>query len=115
MRDDTQRLLDILEAIERIERHATKGRGAFAADELIQTWFTHHLQIIGEAARGLTSMFRENYPEAPWKQIIGMRNVLVHGYFGVDQDVVWEVIERDLPDLKDNIVRIIGKSENSGR
>ena len=44
-----------------------------------------------------------------------MRNVLVHGYFGVDQDVVWEAIERDLPNLKDNIVRIIGKSENSGQ
>ena len=57
-------------------------------DELIQTWFTHHLQIIGEAVRGLTSTFRENNPEAPWQQIIGMRNVLVHGYFSVDHDVV---------------------------
>ncbi len=84
-------------------------------DELIQTWFTHHLQIIGEAARGLTSTFRENNPEAPWKQMIGMRNVLAHGYFGVDHDGVWEVIERDLPNLKGNIVRIIGKSENRGQ
>lgn len=114
MRDDTQRLQDILEAIERIDRHAAKGRDAFVADELIQTWITHHLQIIGEAARGLSSAFREKHTDAPWQQIIGMRNVLVHGYFGIDHDVIWEVVERDLPSLKENIVFILGSSEQSG-
>ena len=51
MRDDRERLLDILEAIERIERYAARGREAFENDELLQTWVVHHVQIIGEAAR----------------------------------------------------------------
>ena len=54
MRSDRERLLDIQEAIERIEKYATRGREAFERDELIQTWILHHLQIIGEAARALS-------------------------------------------------------------
>ena len=57
MRDDKERILDMLEAIENIERHAEKGREAFERDELIQTWFVHHLEIIGEAASKLGSEF----------------------------------------------------------
>lgn len=113
MRDDVQRLHDIFEAIERIDRHAAKGRDAFVTDELLQTWFSHHLQIIGEAARGLSKLFRDKNPEVPWQKIIGMRNVLVHGYFGIDRDVVWEVVERDMPALKENIARMLSQSENN--
>jgi uncharacterized protein with HEPN domain len=76
MRDDHERLLDILEAIERIDRYAVRGREAFEHDELIQNWITHQLQIIGEAAARITADLRENHPEVPWRQIIGMRNVL---------------------------------------
>lgn len=83
MRNDRLRLLDILEAIERIEKYAAQGREAFAQDELIQTWIVHHLQIIGEACRALPTDFRKRYPEIPWAQIIGMRHILVHHYFGI--------------------------------
>lgn len=99
MRDETERLRDILEAIERIGKYAAKGRDAFERDELIQNWVAHHLQIIGEACRALSAQFREEHPEIPWVKIIGMRNILVHDYFGVDVDRVWAVVERDLPDL----------------
>lgn len=58
MRDDRERLRDILEAIERIERHTAKGRDEFERDELIQTWVVHHIQIIGEAARKLSEEVR---------------------------------------------------------
>ena len=98
MRDDRERILDIQEAIARIERHASRGRQAFEQDELIQTWVVHHLQIIGEACRSLQGALRDQHPEIPWAQIIGMRNILVHHYFGVDIPIVWSVIERDLPD-----------------
>jgi uncharacterized protein with HEPN domain len=107
MRDYNERLLDILEAIERIEKYAARGREAFERDELIQTWIVHHLQIIGEAARALPDSIREKYPEVPWSKIIGMRNILVHTYFGIDVDVVWAVVVNDLPDLKQKIENAI--------
>jgi|SRR3989304_4939267 len=107
MREVGERLLDILEAIERIEKYTIRGRDAFEQDELIQTWIVHHLQIIGEAARALPDNFRDKYPDIPWSKIIGMRNILVHNYFGIDVDVVWAVIINELPDLKKNIMVII--------
>jgi uncharacterized protein with HEPN domain len=60
----------------------------------------HHLQIIGEAVRGITADFKAAHPEIPWSDIIGMRNILIHHYFGIDRDAVWKVVEHDLPLLK---------------
>jgi uncharacterized protein with HEPN domain len=100
LRDDRVRLGDILEAIERIEKHVGQGRGVFSSDELVQTWVVHHLMIIGEACRSLSAEFRAAHPEDVWAQAAGLRNVIVHQYFGVDLDIVWGVIERDLPNLK---------------
>ena len=62
MRDDREKLQDILEAIERIDRYAVQGRQAFEQNELIQTWFTQNLQIIGEASRSLSSAIRDQHP-----------------------------------------------------
>jgi len=107
MRDDHERLLDIREAIERIEKYAGQGRETFEHDELVQTWIVHHLQIIGEASRTLSSDLRDQHPEVPWSKIIGMRNILVHDYFGIDVDVVWSVVEHDLPDLVHHIEAIL--------
>ncbi|MBL2912045.1 DUF86 domain-containing protein, partial [Klebsiella pneumoniae] len=77
MRDPKERLRDILEAIARIERYASRGREAFEHDELIQVWIFHHIQIIGEAAANLGRDFHEAHQEVPWPQIVAMRNVLV--------------------------------------
>jgi len=108
MRDDRERLLDIQEAIERIEKYTARGQEAFEQDELIQTWVLHHLQIIGEAARALSPSFMQQHAGVPWSQIIGMRNVLVHNYFGIDVAIVWSVVERDLPPLKQQVVSMLG-------
>ncbi len=107
MRDDREKLRDIIEAIERIDRYAVQGRQSFEQDELIQTWFIQHLQIIGEASRVMSTSIREQHPEVPWSQIIGMRNILTHNYFEIDIEVVWSVIERDLPNLKHQIEIIL--------
>ena len=107
MREDHERLLDIQEAIERIEKYTVQGREAFEQDELIQTWIVHHLQIIGEASRAITPALRDQYPAVPWTKIIGMRNILVHDYFGIDTDVVWSVVENDLEPLKRNVATIL--------
>jgi uncharacterized protein with HEPN domain len=100
MRDDRERLLDIQEAIERIEKYAAHGREAFEQDELVQTWVLHHLQIIGEAVRTLSPELTQKHSETAWSKIIGMRNILVHNYFHIDAAIVWAVIENDLFILK---------------
>ena len=97
----------MIEAIERIERYAARGRQAFETDELLQTWVVHHIQIIGEAVRKLSDALRSAHPEIPWAQIIAMRNIVVHDYFGVDTQEVWAAVERDLPDLKRKIQAIL--------
>jgi len=107
VRDDRERLQDILEAIERIERYSAKGRKAFESDELVQNWIVRHLQIIGEATRSLSLDLREKHPDISWSKIIGMRNILVHDYFGIDVDVVWSAVERDLPELKRKITALL--------
>ena len=104
MRDDRERLLDMAEAIELIGKYTDRGRKNFEADELIQTWVIHHLQILGEAAAKISDGFRNKHPEIPWSKIIGMRNILVHDYFGIDIDIVWSVVENELP-LLEQVVR----------
>lgn len=88
MRDERERLLDIQEAIERIEKYAAHGKAAFEQDELLQTWIVHHIQIIGEACRALPDEFQARYAGVPWSDIIGMRNILIHHYFGIDLEAV---------------------------
>lgn len=107
MRDPKERVQDILEAIAAIERYADRDRAAFERDELLQSWFVRHLQIIGEAARALPEEVRALAPEIPWPKIIGMRNVLVHGYFEIDSDIVWEAAGRDVPRLKPALERLL--------
>ena len=107
MRDPRERLQDILEAIGHIDRYAARGREAFEADELIQSWFVRHLQIIGEAARALPEEIRAKMPDIPWSQVIGMRHILVHDYFGIDTEVVWSAVQRNLPSLQEKITSLL--------
>ena len=107
MRNDRERLLDIIEAIERIEKYAEKGKSDFDNNELVQNWIIHHLLILGEAIANVSDEIQEKYCQIPWSKIIGMRNILVHGYFEIDNDVVWSVIENDMPELKRHISKIL--------
>jgi uncharacterized protein with HEPN domain len=107
LRSDRERLYDILESIQRIEAQAARGRVAFADDELAQTAVVRWVEIIGEAARGLTEELRQAHPEVPWRQMIAMRNVLIHGYFDIDVDLVWSVADNDLPKLAAQIRAIV--------
>lgn len=71
MRDERERLLDILEAIERIEKYTEEGKERFESDELIQTWVVHHITIIGEACRALSNTFKAQYASVPGRILLG--------------------------------------------
>jgi len=113
MRGDRERLLDILEAIEKIEKYAARGRHVFEQDELVQIWTIHHLEIIGEATRSLSPELRTRHSGGPWTKIVGMRNVLAHRYFGIDPEAVWTVIDQDLPALKREVEAILREAEKA--
>ena len=77
-------------------------------------WFLRNLQIIGEACRALPVEVRALAPDVPWSRIVGMRNVLVHGYFDIDVDIVWEAATRDVPALRPALQRLLARLEMDG-
>jgi uncharacterized protein with HEPN domain len=110
VRSDSERLRDILEAIDQIRKYGSKGREAFDQDELIQVWIVHHLARLGEATARLSPKLRRRR-QAPWKQIIGMRNILVHEYFRVDPETVWAAVETHVPLLEERVRAILAELE----
>jgi uncharacterized protein with HEPN domain len=107
MRTARERLLDILDAIAQIETERSKGKQAFDESRLLQVWMVHHLMIIGESVRSIDPAFRQGHPEVPWRQIAGMRNILVHDYFRINHEVVWNTVERDLPAFREQVETIL--------
>lgn len=107
MRADRDRLSDMLEAIAKIEERTTSGKGAFERDEMLQVWVVHHIQIIGEAAAGISDELRHMHSNIPWRDVIAMRNVLVHQYFGIDIREIWTTVQEDLPYLRCELRRIL--------
>jgi uncharacterized protein with HEPN domain len=106
--DDLIYLRHILEAIEKIDRYVSRvDQERFREDSLIQDGVIRQVQIIGEATRRLSVQLRDYYPEIPWRDIIGMRNKLVHDYFGVDLDAVFSTAMENLPVLKPEIQRVL--------
>ena len=100
MRRDEAYLLDILIATRKALRFVEGvDWPAFQQNEMLQYAVVRPLEIVGEAARGVSKEMRESHPEVPWEKLIGMRNRLVHEYFRVDVETVWRTIQDDLPQL----------------
>lgn len=99
MRRDRERLADILEASDKIARRGSLGREHFDGDEDPQIVLVHLVQVVGETASGLSDALTSAHPETPWRQIIATRNRVVHGYFDVDVDILWDVVTVDVPQL----------------
>ena len=107
MRSDRLRLQDILDAIAVITRYFPADRAAFDRDPPLQSHIYRHVMIVGESAWRLSQALKDKHPQVPWKQIEGMRHVMVHDYFKVDWDIVYSTARDDLPALKPQIKSIL--------
>jgi uncharacterized protein with HEPN domain len=104
--------LDFLRHIEHecafvLDISAGKSYDEFLKNELLGKGIVRSLEIIGEATKKLAIEIRISYPQVPWEEMAGMRDVLIHNYFGIDYDVVWNTINKDIPELHAEIKRII--------
>ena len=101
-------LRHILDEIDYIEGIVCRVKQAdFIADETLKRSFVRSIEIIGEAAKKIPSDFKNKYDDVEWKRIAGMRDRLIHNYFGVDYHIVWDVVTSKLPVLKQKIMQII--------
>lgn len=111
-KDDSIYIRHIQNAISKIEKYIfNKNHDAFIEDDLIQDGVIRQLEIIGEATKKISNVFKKQYSSIPWKDIAGTRDKLIHDYFGVDIEAVWETIKNDIPSLKSNLRNIISKEE----
>lgn len=100
MRRDAAYLADILEACKAIKAIcAGRDANAVESDPVLRAAVLHHLTVVGEAASRLTPGFRNSHDEMPWPQIVAQRHRIVHGYFGLDWDVLWVSATEDVPEL----------------
>ena len=111
MKDDRVYLNHILDAITRIESYTSKGKEVFFRESMVQDAVIRNLEIIGEAVKNLSADLRARHPEIPWARIAGMRDVLIHEYFGVRLQTVWNAVENRLPELRRHIETLLGKAE----
>jgi len=108
MRSERQYLTDMVEAAEAIARFlAGIDRETFLADELRQSAVIQKIEVIGEAAGKIGPDLRARYPEVNWSQIVGMRNILVHGYFSIKAVIVWQTATQAVPGLREQIAHIL--------
>jgi uncharacterized protein with HEPN domain len=105
---DRQRIADMLAAAQKaIAFTHEKSRPDLDEDEILTLALVRLLEIVGEAARYVPDEIKSSFPDVSWREIAGTRNRLIHGYFAVDLDVVWSIIESDLPILVQQLERIL--------
>ena len=108
MKSDKVYLDHMLECIQNIEAYTKNGKMEFMDSTLVQDAVIRNLEVIGEAAKRISNDLKITYDALPWREMAGLRDVLIHDYFGVDLKIVWNVIEKELPTIKSDLMRILG-------
>lgn len=107
---DRERLQHILDAINTIQQSRTKYSSQEEVnDPIIYYGFVKHVEIIGEAVFMLSKEFKDTHPEIEWEAIQGMRHVLVHGYYQIEPNQLWDSIDNDIPQLKPQIEKLLAE------
>ncbi|MDZ4656940.1 MAG: DUF86 domain-containing protein [Bythopirellula sp.] len=109
MKEDRIYLAHIRDAIERIDCFTSGGRDHFLGEPMVQDAVIRNLEVIGEAVKGLSMDLRTANPDLPWQRIAGMRDVLIHHYFGVKLETVWQVVVDHLPQLRQRVKNLLDK------
>ncbi|HVT18636.1 MAG TPA: DUF86 domain-containing protein [Thermoanaerobaculia bacterium] len=114
-RDPRLLVEDMLAAIRKIERYTSgMSQAMFQQDEKTLDAVVRNLEVVGEAARRVSAGFASRHAEVPWRQVAGLRNRIVHDYFGLDLEIIWQVIRHDLPQLKASL-EILESAADSSR
>ena len=109
-RDERLYLADIRDSVEKILRYTSGGRDEFFADPMRQDAVVRNLEVMGEAVRKVSDETREAHPEIPWRQMAATRDRVIHGYFTVDLEIVWEIVETELPRLRQALKGVLPPS-----
>lgn len=107
MKSDLLYLVDITERIRRVQASAAEGEATFIASVEKQDAILHNLQLLGESAKRVSEDLKKRHPEVPWRDIAAFRNVIVHDYLGVDLALVWGIVRDRIPELQQQIKRIL--------
>jgi len=109
MKDDKVYLTHIVECIQYILEYTQSGEEEFYKQRIIQDAVIRNLEIIGEATKNISKEYRNQYPDIPWREMAGLRDVLIHDYLGVDLKIVWAVVKNELPRLLTQIKNLLSE------
>lgn len=105
---------DILTAVEKIETYTgSMTYDEFATTSVIIDAVIRNFEVIGEATKNIPKRIKNRFPEIPWKEAAGFRDVLIHHYFGIDVEAVWDTVQTNIPDFKEQMERVL-RAETTG-
>ena len=107
MKDDLafiEHILDSINAIEEFSKDMNKEK--LMSNRLKQSAIVREIEIIGEAVKNISESLKDKHPEIEWREIVGTRDKMIHHYFGVDLNIIWNIVKINLPDLKDKTLKI---------
>lgn len=107
MKDERLYLIHIVECATRIQQYTSEGKDAFMSDGKTQDAVLRNLQILAESTQRISRNLKAAHPEVEWSKIAGLRNILVHEYLGINLVRIWEILQRGLPELKNQVASIL--------
>lgn len=107
-RSYTLYLNDIIQAMNKIDRYSKDlDHDSFVNNDMVVDAVLRNIEIIGEAAAQIPESIKQNYSQIPWKRIIGLRNIVIHEYFGVDLENIWKIVAENIPETKPQIIEML--------